>query len=61
VKPVFIGDTIHVKKKVADTMAKGGAAGVVTFDTTVLNQNEEAVLVYRDKLVIKKRPEGAGV
>jgi acyl dehydratase len=55
VKPVFIGDTIHVKKKVADTMAKGGTAGVVTFETTVLNQNEEAVLVYRDKLVIKKR------
>ena len=60
VKPVFIGDTIHVKKKVADTMAKGGAAGVVTFETTVLNQNGEAVLVYRDKLVVKKRPEGAG-
>ena len=55
VKPVFIGDTIHVKKKVADTMAKGGTAGVVTFDTSVLNQNGEAVLVYRDKLVIKKR------
>ena len=60
VKPVFIGDTIHVKKKVADTMAKGGTAGVVTFDTSVLNQNGEAVLVYRDKLVIKKRPEGSG-
>jgi 3-hydroxybutyryl-CoA dehydratase len=55
VKPVFIGDTIHVKKKVADTMAKGGTAGVVTFDTSVLNQNGEAVLVYRDKLVIKRR------
>jgi acyl dehydratase len=55
VKPVFIGDTIHVKKKVADTMTKGGTAGVVTFDTSVLNQNGEAVLVYRDKLVIKKR------
>ena len=55
VKPVFIGDTIHVRKKVSDTMAKGGTAGVVTFDTSVLNQNGEAVLVYRDKLVIKKR------
>jgi 3-hydroxybutyryl-CoA dehydratase len=57
VKPVFIGDTIHVKKTVLDTMAKGGTAGVVTFDTSVLNQNGEAVLVYRDKLVIKKRPQ----
>jgi Acyl dehydratase len=57
VKPVFIGDTIHVRKKVADAMAKGGVSGVVTFDTTVVNQKDEAVLVYRDKLVIKKRPE----
>ena len=60
VKPVFIGDTIHVRKKVSDTMAKGGTAGVVTFDTSVLNQNGEAVLVYRDKLVIKKRADGGG-
>src|SRR5437870_8324986 len=55
VKPVFIGDTIHVRKNVVDTMAKG-AVGVVTFDTTVLNQNGETVLVYRDKLAIRKRP-----
>jgi len=57
VKPVFIGDTIHVRKKVADAMAKGGVSGVVTFETTVVNQKDEAVLVYRDKLVIKKRTE----
>ena len=56
VKPVFIGDTIHVRKTVLDTMAKGGTSGVVTFDTSVVNQNAEAVLVYRDKRVIKKRP-----
>jgi 3-hydroxybutyryl-CoA dehydratase len=55
VKPVYMGDTIHVKKKVVDTMAKGGVAGVVTFETTVLNQNGEAVVVYKDKLAIKKR------
>jgi acyl dehydratase len=60
VKPVFIGDTIHVRKKVADAMAKGGVSGVVTFETTVLNQKDEAVLVYRDKLVVKKRPTGTG-
>ena len=59
VKPVFIGDTIHVKKKVVEAAAKGGAAGVVTFETTVLNQNGEAVLVYKDKLAIKRRPTAA--
>ena len=57
VKPVFIGDTIHVKKTVLDTLSKGSAMGVVTFETTVLNQSDETVLVYRDKLAIKKRPE----
>src|SRR6266852_5927901 len=56
VKPVFIGDTIHVRKNVVDTLTKGGEVGVVTFDTTVLNQKQETVLVYRDKLAIKKRP-----
>ncbi len=57
VKPVFIGDTIHAVKKVKDTMGKASAVGVVTFETTVLNQHQEAVLVYRDKLVIKRRKE----
>src|SRR2546428_5791536 len=56
VKPVFAGDTIHVRKSVVDTLTKGGEVGVVTFDTTVLNQKQETVLVYRDKLAIKKRP-----
>ena len=56
VKPVFIGDTIHVRKTVIDAMAKGSEMGVVTFDTTVLNQKGETVLVFRDKLAIKKRP-----
>src|SRR5436190_669676 len=56
VKPVFAGDTIHVRKSVVDTLTKGGEVGIVTFDTTVLNQKQETVLVYRDKLAIKKRP-----
>ena len=44
VKPVFIGDTVHVCKKVADAMAKSTEMGVVTFETTVRNQNGEAVM-----------------
>jgi 3-hydroxybutyryl-CoA dehydratase len=57
VKPVFIGDTLHVIKKVIDTLARGADRGVVTFSTTVLNQRNETVLVYSDKLVVKRRPE----
>ena len=60
VKPVFMGDTVHVRKKVIDAMAKSSEMGVVTFETTVLNQNGESVLVYRDKLAIKKRKTDVG-
>jgi 3-hydroxybutyryl-CoA dehydratase len=55
VKPVFIGDTIHVVKKVLAKEQKGADRGVITSETTVLNQNKEAVVVYTDKLLVKAR------
>lgn len=57
-KPVFIGDTVHVVKKVVETLRKD-QGGVVTFETTVLNQRGETVMVYTDKLMIRYRPSGA--
>lgn len=54
-KPVFIGDTIHVSKKVIETKSKGEGRGVVSFETTVLNQNNEPVIVYYDKVLLKAR------
>lgn len=53
--PVFIGDTIHITKKVIETKLKEPGRGLMTFETTVLNQREETVLVYHDKLMIKTR------
>lgn len=55
VKPVFIGDTVHVTKKVTEVLERGADRGVVTFSTTVLNQRNEPVIMFSDKLVIKKR------
>ncbi len=55
VRPTFIGDTIRVEKRVVDRQEKE-KGGVVTFETSVLNQNGEPVLVYTDKLMVKKRP-----
>ncbi len=55
VRPTFIGDTIRVEKRVVDRQEKE-KGGVVSFETSVLNQNGEPVLVYTDKLMIKKRP-----
>ena len=58
-KPVFPGDTIHVKKRVVDVLSKSTEAGVGTVETNVFNQREELVLIYRDKLMIRRRPTSA--
>jgi acyl dehydratase len=54
VRPTFIGDTVRVEKKVVDRQDKD-KGGVVTFETTVLNQNSEPVIVYTDKLMVRRR------
>jgi 3-hydroxybutyryl-CoA dehydratase len=53
--PVFIGDTIHVVKKVAACQRKDSSRGLVTFETQVFNQRDELVLIYTDKLLLKTR------
>ena len=53
-RPVFIGDTVRVVKKVVEVTGKG-SRGIVTFETTVLNQSDEPVVVYNDKLLLKCR------
>ncbi|HLG96776.1 MAG TPA: MaoC/PaaZ C-terminal domain-containing protein [Bryobacteraceae bacterium] len=53
--PVFIGDTIHIAKKVVSKEQKGRDRGLVTFETTVLNQHGETVVVYYDKVLMKAR------
>jgi len=54
-RPVFIGDTVHIAKKVMSKEPKGKGRGVVTFETTVLNQHGETVIVYYDKVLMKAR------
>lgn len=56
VAPVFIGDTIHVSKKTVDKQTKDGVRGLVTFETTVLNQDGKPVLTYIDRLMVKCAP-----
>ena len=56
VSPVFIGDTIHADKRVVERKELGMGQGTVEFETRVLNQKGELVLVYRDKMLVKKRP-----
>jgi acyl dehydratase len=53
--PVFIGDTVHVTKKVIDKQSNDGVRGLIFFETTVLNQEGKAVLAYVDRLMVKCR------
>jgi acyl dehydratase len=54
-KPVFIGDTVRVVKKVLEGKELGPLRGVVTFETNVLNQDGVVVVAYQDKLLLKRR------
>ncbi len=54
-KPVFIGDTIHVEKRVTAAEPKGNGRGIVTFDTRTVNQDGAMVVRFRDSLVLKTR------
>jgi 3-hydroxybutyryl-CoA dehydratase len=53
--PVFIGDTVRVTKRVIELKEKDAERGIVAFETQVLNQNNEPVIVYTDKLLLMRR------
>ena len=55
VAPVFIGDTIRVTKRVVERQELGATQGTVTFETKVLNQRDELVLIYLDKMLLRRR------
>ncbi len=55
-RPTFIGDTIRVTKKVIALEPKGDERGVVAFETKVLNQNDQPVVVYQDRVLVRRRP-----
>lgn len=55
VAPVFIGDTIHAVKRVAERKELGEQQGTITFETRVLNQRNEPVLVYFDRMLLRRR------
>ncbi len=56
VAPVFLGDTVRVTKRVAERKELGASQGTVVFETRVFNQRDEMVLMYLDKMLLKRRP-----
>lgn len=55
--PVFIGDTIYVKTRVIDKRESNSKndRGLVYVESIAYNQNNENVLSFRRKVLIKKR------
>lgn len=55
-RPVFLGDTIRLRTRVAEKKERDPKRGIVTFENTVLNQRDQAVLVYNPKVIFLRRP-----
>jgi 3-hydroxybutyryl-CoA dehydratase len=53
--PTFIGDRIHIEKKVLAVEAKDETRGVVTNETKVVKQDGTVVQVYIDKVMLHRR------
>ena len=54
--PTFIGDTIRVSKVVIEKQAKDDRRGVVAFETRVINQDDQTVVIYQDRVMVLRRP-----
>jgi 3-hydroxybutyryl-CoA dehydratase len=57
VRPTFFGDTIHVEKTVAE-LSRKDTGGLITYDTQVINQHGDPVMVYIDKVLVRYRNGG---
>lgn len=54
--PVFVNDTIYASTEVLETTpSKKGGRGIVYVETTAFNQNNEKVLSFRRKVLIKSK------
>lgn len=58
-RPVFPGDTLHVRGKIVDKTPSRSRAEMGSFrtETIVTNQDGEAVLTFTSIVLIRRRPE----
>jgi acyl dehydratase len=55
VKPVFIGDTIRVRQRVENKSERDERSGIITMLNEVMNQNDQVVVSYTAKVLLKRR------
>lgn len=55
--PVFIGDTIYARTRILETKESGSKhdRGIIYVETTAYNQDKEDVLIFRRKILLKKK------
>jgi len=55
--PVFIGDTIYARTRILEKKESGSKhdRGIIYVETTAYNQNKEDVLIFRRRILIKKK------
>ncbi len=55
-KPTFIGDTLYAQSRVLDTReSKQGDRGIITVETTAVNQRGEKVCSYTRAVLVPKK------
>jgi 3-hydroxybutyryl-CoA dehydratase len=55
VSPVFIGDTIHITRRIVEKRLKEDRRGVIVQEIIALNQEGKTMLVYTALLMVKSR------
>ena len=53
--PVMIGDTISCEAELVEMSEKDAQRGILTFNIRVLNQRNEKVLIYMEKVLVSRR------
>lgn len=57
-KPVRFGDTIHSVSRVAALEPKSEQRGILKYSSEILNQHDQAVLVWTSRMLVARRPTG---
>ena len=57
----MIGDTIRCKAEVVEITEKDKKKGILTFEISIINQRDEKVLVYLEKVLVGRRGEPQGI
>jgi acyl dehydratase len=57
-EPVFHGDTIYARSKIAMVQEMPDGSGIVTVDSEGFNQSNKVVVSLERKIVVPRRPQG---